>query len=50
MATPEDYYYAFIAGYLGPEKAHELARRIETWRLLDAFRYGVMHRIAKEGK
>jgi len=46
--TLEDFYFAFIEGYLGPDKALKLRDKAYDWRLLDAWRYGVMHRNAKE--
>ena len=38
---------SFIEGYLGPDKAYKLRNNAYKWRFKDAWRYGVMHRLAK---
>jgi len=43
----ELYLMSFIEGYLGPEKAYKLRNNAYKWRFKDAWRYGVMHRLAK---
>jgi len=43
----ELYLMAFLEGYLGPDKAYKLRNKAYTWRFKDAWRYGMMHRIAK---
>ena len=43
----ELYLMAFLEGYLGPEKAYKLRNKAYTWRFKDAWRYGMMHRLAK---
>lgn len=48
MNDMELYLMAFLEGYLGPDKAYKLRNCAYKWRFKDAWRYGMMHRLAKK--